>query len=65
MSGDEWVFIRLAQAPGCTYVRMLQGDWLGSALKDEISVPHIFNWRTGEMHALGELPDIRVSEYPL
>ena len=63
MSGDECVFVRLAQAPDCTYVRMLQEDWLGFALKDEISIPHIFNWRTGETHALGELPDVHVSKH--
>lgn len=44
---------------------MLQGDWIGFALKDDISVPHIMNWCTGEKYALGELPDINVSKYLL
>lgn len=44
---------------------MLEGDFLGCALKDEVSVPHLVNWRTGEMHSLGEIPDINVSCLPL
>ena len=52
MSCDEYVFVRLSNASSCAYVRMLRGDWLGFALKGEISVPHILNWRTSETHAL-------------
>lgn len=56
----ETVFVQLGRVPNFTHVRYLHGDLVGCALKDETGVPHLVNWRTSEVYALGEFPDIQV-----
>lgn len=61
--GDR-IFVRLANLSGCAHVRLLQGDFIGCAFKDNASIPHLFNWRTNDVYALADHTDVYVSNNP-
>lgn len=48
-------FHELQKFPGLSNIRLLSGDVIGCAVVNDISIPHIINWKTSDMHALGKL----------
>jgi hypothetical protein len=55
------VFVRLAQFPSLSHIRLLSGDFVGCAMKDDMSIPHLVNWRSGQTYPLADSPDLGVS----
>ena len=58
---DKLVFIQLASFPGLSHIRLLHDDIVGCEMGDNVSLPHLFNRRTGVAYASEELPDENVS----
>ena len=56
--------VELARIPGLSRIRCLRGDHVGFALYAEVSIPCIFNWRTGVVVKLRERPNHEVSMIP-
>jgi hypothetical protein len=58
---DKMFFVQMAHLPGVAYVKLLHGDFIGCLMKNGTSIPHLINWRTGDVHSLDDLPDVNVS----
>jgi hypothetical protein len=44
---------------GLSRVQLLDGDFIGCAVRNDISVPHLINWKTAETYALADVPDMK------
>jgi hypothetical protein len=55
------IFVSLGRLPGVSHVRLLHGDFVGCALLEEESIPHLIDWRTGAKYPLTGLPTPYVS----
>lgn len=44
-----------------SHIRLLSGDFVGCAVKDDMSIPHLVNWRLGQTYPLDDSPDLGVS----
>jgi hypothetical protein len=51
------VFVRLASFPGLSHIKLLHDDIVGCAMSNNVSILHLFNWRTGATYSLEESPD--------
>lgn len=58
---DDIAFIRLARHRGLSHIRVFQGSLIGFALDNDLSVPSVLNWKTGQILHLQEAPDTDVS----
>lgn len=54
-------FVRLARYNGMSHLRAIQGSSIGFSLHNELSVPSILDWKTGEILHLQARPDVQVS----
>ena len=63
--GDRKAFVRLACLSGYAHVRLLNGDLVGCAQKDNVSIPHLVNWRTKDIYPLSDFADVYVSSTAL
>ncbi|CAL1697063.1 unnamed protein product [Somion occarium] len=52
-------FCHSARFTGASHLRFFDGDWIGCAVYDGYSIPHILNWKTGDVERLCPLPDPR------
>ena len=57
----QLVFVQLASLAGLSHIRLLHGDLIGCAMSNDVSIPHLVNWRTKATYALAEFPDENVS----
>lgn len=46
-------------------VGLLRGQYVGCGLKDDISIPHLVNWRTQQEYPLAREPDVRASPFDI
>lgn len=58
-------FVELSKSEGFSHIGLLRGPYIGCGLRDDISVPHLVNWRTQEFYALAQEPNPRASIYML
>ena len=57
----RYVFVRLAHLSGLSHIRLLSGDFVGCAVKDDMNIPHLVNWQSGQTYPLDDSPDLNVS----
>ncbi|KAI0802104.1 hypothetical protein BC629DRAFT_166112 [Irpex lacteus] len=49
-------FVRLARYNGMSHLRAIQGSSIGFSLHNELSVPSILDWKTGEVYIFKPVP---------
>ncbi|KII86222.1 hypothetical protein PLICRDRAFT_93683 [Plicaturopsis crispa FD-325 SS-3] len=54
---NDLQFVLLAELTGLSYVRCLDGDLAVCALRDDVSIPCLVNWRSNDIWPLSNLPD--------
>lgn len=55
------LFCRIGEAARVFSCGILRGPYVGCGLKDDISIPHLLNWRTQQVHSLAPEPNAVVS----
>jgi hypothetical protein len=55
------MFVERCRYEGFTHVLMLSGTWITCALKDDIALLHLIDWKSSIMYCLFDTPDRDVS----
>lgn len=59
---NDLIFVRLGELPRYSHVHLFSGDFIVCGLKDDLSIPHLVNWRTSVGYPLaGMKPTFNVS----
>ncbi|CAL1699380.1 unnamed protein product [Somion occarium] len=57
--GQTAAFRQLTTIPDASHLRFLRGFYIGVAFSQNISIPSVHNWRTGDVDYLQTIPDLK------